>query len=115
MQLVKPLIFFVLLLFFIPTAGNAQCEANIDFTFHQVSADSYTVLLRSEQGNQTVTAMLHDLYLGQAVQTKRISLSARDAEVFTNVKPSLYTIYIKKDGCDEYRSLGAITGIKIGD
>lgn len=115
MQLYKPLTVLALLLFLIPTAGSAQCETNVDFSFHQVNADSYTVSLRSEGGGQTVTAMLHDLYLGQAVQTRRISLSAREAEVFTNVKPSLYTIYVKKEGCDEYRSLGSITGIKIGD
>ncbi|HEX7016247.1 MAG TPA: hypothetical protein VF191_12125 [Cyclobacteriaceae bacterium] len=114
MQLAKPLIPFVFLLCLFPAASHAQCEADIDVTFQQVSADSYTVLLRSEQGSQTVTAMLQDLYLGKAVQSKRISLSGRETEVFTNVKPSLYTIYVKKDGCDEYRSLGSIEGIKIG-
>ncbi|HEY8513651.1 MAG TPA: hypothetical protein VIL31_16945 [Cyclobacteriaceae bacterium] len=115
MQLSKPLIPFVLLLCLIPALGNAQCEPAIDVTFHQVSTDSYTVLLRSEQGSQNVDVMLHDLYLGKAVQSKRISLSARETEVFTNVKPSLYTIYVKRDGCDEYRSLGSVTGIKIGE
>jgi hypothetical protein len=114
MQLSKPLILFGLLLCLIPAVGHAQCEPAIDVTFHQVSADSYTVLLRSEQGSQTVDAMLHDLYAGKAVQSKRISLSGRETEVFTNVKPSLYTIYVKRDGCDEYRSLGSVTGIKIG-
>lgn len=115
MQLSKPLIFLVLLLCLIPAAGKAQCEADIDFSFHQVSADSYTVLLQSERGSQTVTAMLHDLYLGQAVQSKRINLSTRATDVFKNVKPSLYIIYIKEDGCEKYTSLGGISGIRIGE
>jgi hypothetical protein len=114
MQLSKPLIFFALLPCLIPAIAYAQCEPAIEVTFHQASADSYTVLLRSEQGTQQVDAMLHDLYLGKSVQSKRITLSARETEVFTNVKPSLYTIYVKQDGCEEYRSLGSIEGIKIG-
>ncbi|HLT79380.1 MAG TPA: hypothetical protein VKZ86_00025 [Cyclobacteriaceae bacterium] len=114
MQLSKPLFLLALLLYFIPAVSRAQCEVDIDVSFHQVSADSYTVLLRSQQGSQSVTAMLHDLFTGETVQSKRANLSARETEVFTNVKPSLYTVYIKRDGCEEYRSLGSIEGIKIG-
>lgn len=115
MQLTKPLILFALIFLSVQTASRAQCDLNIDYSFHQSAASVFSVSLSSSGGSETVTAMLHDLYLGKEVQRKQVRLSGREQEVFTNVKPSLYTIYIKKNGCEQYRSLGQITGIKIGD
>lgn len=115
MQLTKPLILFALIFLTMHTTSRAQCDLNIDYSFHQAAAASFSVSLTSQGGSETVTAKLHDLYLGKEVQSKRVRLSGREQEVFTNIKPSLYTIYIKRDGCEEYRSLGQITGIKIGE
>ena len=115
MQLTKPLILFALIFFTVQSASRAQCDLNIDYSFHQSAASNFSVSLTTQGGSESVTAKLHDLYLGKEVQSKRVSLSGREQEVFTNVKPSLYIIYIKRDGCEEYRSLGQITGIKIGD
>lgn len=115
MQLTKPLILFALIFLTAQTASRAQCDLSIDYSFHQSAASSFSVSLSTHGGSESVTAKLHDLYLGREVQSKRVNLSGREQEVFTNVKPSLYTIYIKRDGCEEYRSLGEITGIKIGD
>lgn len=115
MQLTKPLIVFALIFLTAQTVSRAQCDLDIEYSFHQSAASQFSVSLRSSAGAESVTAKLHDLYLGKEVQSRRVSLSNRDEEVFTNVKPSLYTIYVKKDGCEEYRSLGQITGIKIGD
>ncbi len=115
MQLSKSLILFALIFLAVHATSYGQCDLNIDFSFHQSDASSFTVSLSSAAGTETVTARLHDLYLGKEVQTKRVSLSAREQVVFTNVKASLYTIYVRKDGCEEYRSLGQISGIKIGE
>jgi len=115
MQLTKPLILFALIFLTVQTTSRAQCDPNIEYSFHQSAATAFSVSLSSPGGSETVTAKLHDLYLGKEVQSKRVSLSRSEQEVFTNVKPSLYTIYIKKDGCEEYRSLGQISGIKIGE
>lgn len=115
MQLPKPLILFALIFLSMHATSYGQCDVSIDFSFHQSNASSFTVSLSSNAGTETVTARLHDLYSGQEVQTKRVNLSAREQVVFTDVKPSLYTIYVRKDGCEEYRSLGQISGIKIGE
>lgn len=115
MQLPKPLILFALIYLMIQTASYGQCDLSIDFSYHQSDASLFSISLSSNAGTGTVTAMLHDLYLGTEVQSKRVNLSGREQEVFTDVKPSLYTIYVRKDGCEEYRSLGAISGIKIGE
>lgn len=115
MQLPKPLILFALVFLTMQTTGRAQCDVSIEYSFHQSAASQFSVSLSSNTGSESVIAKLHDLYLGKEVQNKRVSLSGREQEVFTDVKPSLYIIYVKKDGCEEYRSLGGISGIKIGD
>jgi len=116
MQLSKPLILFALFFLTMLTTSQAQCELRIDYSFQESPNSLYAISLRSQAGIETLTATLHDLYKGEAVQTRRVNgLSGQGQQVFTKVEPSLYIIYIRKDGCEEYRSLGPISGIKIGD
>lgn len=93
-----------------------QCDARIDYSQRQKSKTDYSVYLKSDQVVSGLKVQLYDLIQGKVVQEKILaSLTSGSQEVFTKVTPSTYTIFVTIDMCKKSKSLGGITGIKIGE
>lgn len=117
MSTFKISLFFVLAIFFAPLTSNAQCDVKIEYSHKKNSENLCSIFLNAEEPStlNNVTVKLYDLYLGKIIDEKKVVLTNEKTEVFKNVKPSLYTIYVETDRCEKPLSLGGINGIKIGD
>jgi hypothetical protein len=107
-------VFVAIGLFFLiaPFFSFGQCDIKIDYSFKK-SASAYKIYLNSNGSVNGVRVQLYDLNQGKIIAEKVINLQAKDIEVFTNVKSSVYTINLKIEGCDKKQSLGGLNGINI--
>ncbi len=114
MKLRFTILFLVACPFFSAMAQN-KCKPRVEFAVNQTSANSYSITLRSETPLGNPMLKLYDLYTGKVVAEKRVnnSLTSKQ-EVFTNVKPSRYVVYVSHDGCERQVGIGGIEGIKVG-
>jgi hypothetical protein len=95
--------------------AQPACNAEIKHSIHEQSTSSYSIRLKSDVSIVNAEIILHDLFLGTAVQTKVMSITSRETEIFTNLKASRYVIYVKQDGCKRLKSVGGMEGIKVGN
>ena len=95
--------------------GQDKCKVRIDHRVIQDGSKGYLITLQSQENLRNTEVELYDLYEGKLVVKKTLDSSLRNEQtVFTGIKPSLYLIYVKYDGCPKKRSLGGIEGIKVG-
>jgi hypothetical protein len=112
-------IFYGCVFFFVALAFNAfgqdKCKARIEHIVVENLSGIYSITLQSSENLRNAQVELYDLYKGESIQKKQIDNGlTRKQTVFSGVKPSLYLIYIKHDGCPRAQSVGGIKGIKVG-
>jgi len=93
-----------------------QCNVGVELSNEKVADSHYAISLKPNADLKNVHLQLFDLYEGKVVKEERIGFLAANAfsEVFRQVKPSLYYVYLKFDGC-ERKGLGGASGYKVGD
>jgi hypothetical protein len=115
MKMLKAIFVSAIILVSAPHVLLGQCDSNIEYTAKKRTESNYSIYLKSNVQVSGIKAQLYDLYQGKIVAEKIISISpASEIEVFTNVKPSVYTINLKIEGCEKARGLGGVNGINIG-
>jgi hypothetical protein len=96
--------------------SQERCKSTVEHTISQSPEKGYTIALQSSENLRNVEVELYDLYEGKTVDKKYVGNGLRSKQtVFSRVKPSLYLIYIKHDGCPRAESLGGVKGIKVGN
>jgi hypothetical protein len=96
--------------------GQDKCKAKIDYTITEGPSNTYSIALQSAESLNNPEIELFDLYQGKTIQKKQTGDGLRSKKiVFTNVKPSLYILYVKQNGCAKTQSVGGINGIKVGN
>ena len=111
----KILIILFVAFFLSPLLGRGQCDAKYEYSVRETAPNQYSIEIKADQFAGPVSIVLQDLYTGEKINEKDVEITNRVIEVFQNLKPSLYIIYIKKKGCDKAVSLGGVEGIKIGN
>lgn len=92
-----------------------QCSAKIEYAVIDNAAKGFSIALESKAPLANVHAQLVDLYTGKLVDEKDVAGGISNKRViFTQVKASLYVVYVKYDGCEKAKSVGGIEGIKVG-
>ena len=93
-----------------------KCKSTVEHTITESPDKGHSITLQSSENLRNVEVELYDLYQGKTVDKKYVGNGLRARQtVFSRVKPSLYLIYIKHDGCPRAQSLGGIKGIKVGN
>jgi hypothetical protein len=83
------------------TTSYAQCSLKIDYKIESKSNGSADVNIKSLEASKGVKIQLYDLNSGQVVSEKEVNITSAFKPIFTNVKPSLYTLYIWLPGCNK--------------
>jgi hypothetical protein len=91
-----------------------QCKPQVKYTVKEKSSNSYSISLQSNSNITSPSLELYDLYEGKVVDSKQVGSIRGQQEIFKNVKPSLYIIYIKQEGCTRPFGVGGKEGIKVG-
>ena len=114
MKLRFTILFLVACPFFSVMAQD-KCKPRVEFAVRQISTNNYSISLQSETPLGNPLLKLYDLYTGKIVAEKKINnaLTSKQ-EVFTNVKPSRYVVYVAHDGCERQVGIGGVDGIKVG-
>ena len=110
MKVLKLLTFFISVTSFC----YGQCDVKIEYSHEKKSALNFSVYLQSEINLKNVKVQLYDLYEGKIIKEGTINLTELRNEVFKDVKPSLYYIYVTFEGCHR-KGLGGMSGFKLGD
>jgi len=115
MKALRYLVFLIISISLMPLCYG-QCNVGIEFSQKKKSEANFSIYLKPEKGLRNVQVQLVDLYEGKVIKDKGMDfLSERlTVEIFKDVKPSLYYIYIKFEGCDK-KGLGGVSGFKVGD
>ena len=114
MKILYGCVFFSVALVF-SAFSQEKCNARIEHTVVESPSGVYSITLQSSENLRNAQVELYDLYQGKSVEKREISNGLRSKQtVFSGVKPSLYLIYIKHDGCPRAQSVGGIKGIKVG-
>lgn len=89
------------------------CRPSIQHAVKKLAENNFSIALQSETQQNGVTLQLVDLFTDKVVQEKKASLGRSEQTVFANVKPSVYAVVVKAEGC-KIRTLGGMYGIKVG-
>jgi hypothetical protein len=113
----NPLLFFGLLgtfCFFSLSSATAQCQLEVQYSV-QKNGNSYSLFLDSQTPTGSVKVQLYDLYQGKIIAEREISsLTIDPREVFRDIAPSKYALFVSAEGCDQPKTLGGLNGISIG-
>ena len=91
-------------LFFIDS--YAQCSIRIDYKIEPDSKGSSILHVKSLEGANQVKIQLYDLNLGKVVSEKEIQITRTYQAMFTEVKSSLYVLYVWLPGCAKPVTIG---------
>lgn len=113
----KGVISAAFLILFLSLSASAQdkCKPVTEYTVKETAQGKYTIALQSQSSLDNPTFELVDMATGKVVATRKLpSLRARQ-DVFLNVRPSVYYIHIKQEGCARSKGIGGVEGIKVGN
>lgn len=92
---------FLLFQFLFFTNSQAQCSLKMDYKVESNSKGSNDLSVQSFEGSKNVRIQLYDLNSGQVISQKEININSSFKTIFTNVKSSLYLLYIWLPGCNK--------------
>ncbi len=73
----------------------------MDYKVESNSTGSKELSVQSLEGSKNVKIQLYDLNSGQVTSQKEINVNSSFKTIFTNVKSSLYLLYIWLPGCNK--------------
>jgi hypothetical protein len=83
------------------TNSQAQCSLKVDYKIEPNPTGSSDVRIHSLEGTKNVKIQLYDLNSGQVIDQKESNLTGSFKTIFTNVKTSIYLLYIWLPGCNK--------------
>jgi len=81
------------------TNAQAQCSLKIDYSIESKSQGASIVNVKSLENASAVKIQLYDLNIGKVVSEKEVTITSSFKSIFTDVKPSLYILYVWLPGC----------------
>jgi hypothetical protein len=101
---------------FLTLSAQEKCKTVVEFSVKEVASNAFIISLQSPRSLSGSEISLVDAYSGELTEKKKINSSlTTKQEVFKNVKPSRYILYIKQEGCERAYSIGGIDGIEVGN
>lgn len=101
---------------FLTLSAQEKCKTPVEFSVKESPNNAFSISLQSQQPISGSEVSLVDAYSGELKEKKKINSSlTTKQEVFKNVRPSRYILYIKQEGCERAYSIGGIDGIEVGN
>ena len=83
------------------TNSQAQCSLKMDYKVEANTNGSRVISVQSLEGAKNVRIQLYDLNSGQVTNQKEVNINGSFKTVFTNIKSSLYLLYVWLPGCNK--------------
>jgi hypothetical protein len=101
---------------FLTLSAQEKCKPPVEFSVKEIADNAFAISLKSQTPLSRSEISLIDAYSGDMIEKKTINSSlTTKQEIFKNVKPSRYILYIKQEGCERAYSIGGIEGIEVGN
>src|SRR6187549_669770 len=89
------------------TNAQAQCSLKIDYSIESKSQGATSIVnVKSLENASAVKIQLYDLNIGKVISEKEVTIMGSFKSIFTDVKPSLYILYVWLPGCNKPLVIG---------